>query len=285
MQRFIILGQPRSGTTHLTTLLDSHPDVICAGELFNPYIMMGMTNDAGDDAILARDAAPRRAAEAFFEQAEAEGARAAGFKFMLGHDIAVLKWISRNPDIRIIYIRRANKLAQVASLIKANQTREWVDNEVANTPLRRVMRRVRIVYQGLFVLGRKERPNLVPTIRDIDENGRLIVGPRRISQRWHDLATSDFLASQWLRSTPNKVLRLEYVASLKPEAHERICRFLGVSTDAEIASPLRKQGANRVIDRFANQKQISDYFTRRGLAHWLGEELDEGEDTQDRDEA
>lgn len=35
MDRFIILSVPRSGSTVLTRTLDSHPEIFCAGELFN----------------------------------------------------------------------------------------------------------------------------------------------------------------------------------------------------------------------------------------------------------
>lgn len=287
MKRFVILGLPRSGTTYLATLLDSHPDLCCAGELFNPYAVITHANDPSDAAVFGRDARPVRAAADFFEKTAQSGVKAGGFKFMIGHNINVLQWLAKQPDIRIIYIRRHNKLAQVASLMKAAQTQEWAKTEPTEpTPKRRARGTGPLSLRRLI----RPRPDLSekPVTRhpDLDEDGRLTVGPRRISHRWHEFATYDFLVSHWLESVPNPVMRIDYRGSLRSEVQARVCSFLGVSPRDDLGSRLIKQGSNKVIDRFRHKAQIAGYFERRGLAHWLGEELDDEPADQDtREEA
>ena len=60
--RFVILGAPRTGTNLLCTLLDSHPDVLCHHEVFNPagiFWALGDRQGALDLGSMAeRDADP-----------------------------------------------------------------------------------------------------------------------------------------------------------------------------------------------------------------------------------
>lgn len=240
MGRFVVMGLPRSGTTYLMTLLNGHRDISCTGEQFNPKAVVGVAGDRDDsaEAVIPRDADPVAHMHAVFDTAEAGGVAQGGFKFMLGHNIDVLQALSAEPDLRIFYVWRENRLAQVASLIKAAQSKRWaqtkVDDHVAKT---------------------------------VDAR------PRQISQRWHEFATLDFLASRWLETVSQPVLTLEYRTLFDPGTPARLCDFLGVDPDPGMASPLVKQGANRVIDRFEKPGPIMHYFTEVGRADWLGEEL------------
>lgn len=275
MQRFIVLGLPRSGTTYLSTLLDSHPKIRSAGEYFNPYYLIDKGPDGSDKVVFDRDAKPVRTAEAFFKTAEAESMDAAGFKFMIGHNVTVLRWIARQPDIKIIFVRRENKLAQVASMIKAVHTQQWA--KTARSEIKRVVEDRSPGFVGrLLKLKRNEiaEKRVAAPHPDLDEDGKLTVGPRRLSQRWHEMETSDFLMDHWLRSTPNKVLRLSYTDAVQQTTPERLCKFLGVDLVPGMSSPLMKQGSSLIIDRFAHAAGIREYFSRRGLDAWLGDEFE-----------
>ena len=121
--RFAIVGLPRSGTTYLMTLLNSHPEVLCHGELFNPYaVIEADRRDETAERVLARDSDPA----GFLETIWSTGGRTAvGFKFMLGHNVAVLRVLMTDPDIRLICVRRDNRAAQAASWIAAVKRRAW----------------------------------------------------------------------------------------------------------------------------------------------------------------
>lgn len=239
MGRFVVFGLPRSGTTFLSTLLNSHRAISCSGEQFNPWSVVDFGKpDDRSDVVLIRDAEPLEHMRKVFAAADARGVEQAGFKFMLGHNVKVLRALADDPELRIIYVWRENRLAQVASMLKAMKSKRWAQTRV-----------------------------------DAHVSQTVEARPRAISQRWHEMAAMDFLASQWLATIPNPVLTLEYCALFKADTPNRLCDFLGVEPDPKMKSPLVKQGSNRVIDRFDPQGPIAHYFTKIGREEWLGEEL------------
>ena len=280
MQEFVILGLPRSGTTYLTTLLNGHPDIMCYGEVFNPYAVIRHKPDARDTEVFERDARPLATVDAVFDAARDKGVMAGGFKFMLGHNIAVLQHLAERDGLRIIHLRRQNRLAQASSMIKAAQTRAWADRE-APAHLGGLRRQAWHLLRWLkghvaVALGRRKRQRSVQEAPDLDDQGRLTVGPRRISHLWHQNATLDYLAAQWLGGRGQPVLRIDYAEMFEPGFNDRICAFLGVAPSDEMRSRLRKQGENRVIDRFNPRFRdaTARYFRQAGREDWLGDELD-----------
>ena len=239
-RRFMIVGLPRSGTTYLMTLLNSHPQVYCAGELFNPYAIID--KDSRDTAQLrARNLTPRYFLKEFYAAHEAEPWAKIGFKFMLGHNIRVLTGLLEMPELRdvsLIYVHRNNKLAQVSSLIKANASQNWAQTRKSSH------------------------------IRQ-----KINADPARISHHWHEYATLDFLFSQWLPTLSQRVISLEYRDLFVENFNARICAFLGLSPNRNMKSPLVKQGSNRIVDRFEHPEVIERFFNKAGLGHWLEDEI------------
>lgn len=238
-RRFIILGLPRSGTTYLMTLLNSHRDVTCSGELFNPYSVIETGGpDYDPDLRYKRDWGPRYFMRQFFERHEAEPWQRIGFKLMLGHNIRVLSQLPDLAQTRIIYVHRENRLAQVASYLKALQTQNWAQTQ-----------------------------------RSKEMTRKIVASPEEISHQWHEYATMDFLFAAWLETLKNPQITVEYCELFRPEFNARICGFLGLDPDPDMKSPLVKQGANRVLDRFAEPDPIESYMRYLGRAHWLEDEL------------
>ncbi len=240
MKRFVILGLPRSGTTYLMTLLGAHRNVICAGEQFNPYAVIGAGKERDDShkAVLARDKDPLEHMHRFFEYAKIKRVDCGGFKFMIGHNINVLQELSRDRDLSIIYVWRENKLAQVSSLIKAAKSKNWAQ-----------------------------------TMTDAHIENKIHATPRQISHRWHEYATFDHLVSQWLTTLPNPKVTYEYRELFQPGFEQKLCDFLGISYDKKMKSPLVKQSSNTIEERFEEPAPIRYYFHQLGLGHWLEDEL------------
>lgn len=238
-KKFLILGLPRSGTTYLMTLLNAHRDILCAGEQFNPYAIIDAQSESRDFAALAaRDQGARAFSDAFFKtQADAPYKRV-GYKFMIGHNINLLAGLPEMTGLSLVYVYRRNKLAQISSLIKANQTKRWAQAE-----------------------------------KDAHVRRKIDAGPLQISQYWHEFATQDFLFGQWFDTLPQRKLTLEYCDLFEKGFEQRICDFLRIDHDPEMKSPLVKQGHNRIIDRFEKPEPIRSYFTQLGRAAWLGREL------------
>lgn len=240
MRRFLIMGLPRSGTTYLMTLLNAHPRVHCSGEQFNPHAIVGIGGDRDDsfEAVLARDRDPVGFFEGFFRRHRAPGRDLVGFKFMIGHNIRVLDHIAASPDIRLIHVRRDNRLAQVSSLIRAVETKEWARTRPDDAP--------------------------PPKIR---------ATPRQISQRWHEYETFDRLFRLWLDALPHRKTEIEYREMFAPGFEGWICHFLGLPFDPAMRSPLVKQNANTILDRFEKPEPIRRYFTAVKREDWLHDEL------------
>ncbi|SES39225.1 LPS sulfotransferase NodH [Tranquillimonas rosea] len=238
-RRFVIIGLPRSGTTYLMTLLNAHRDILCSGEQFNPHAIVGVHGkDTNPNAVWGRDKGPVWFMRRFFETHEDEGHARVGFKFMIGHNIRVLKALAEDEDLALIYVHRENKLAQVSSLIKAAGSRNWAQ--------------------------------VKPDSR-VDE--KIKAGPRQISHRWHEYETFDHLFSSWFEGLPHHKLALEYRDMFADGFEERICDFLGVRHDRKMKSPLVKQGSNTILDRFEDPAAIERYFRSLGLGRWLDDEI------------
>jgi len=238
-RRFLIVGLPRSGTTYLMTLLNAHRDILCAGEQFNPYAIINADDEIRDlSALIKRDATPRVHSKEFFLAHADSGYKCTGYKLMIGHNIRMLTGLSKMNGLSLIYVNRENKLAQISSLIKADKTKRWAQSR-----------------------------------QDAHVNKKIDAGPLNISQYWHEFATYDFLFSQWFDSLPQKKLMLEYRDMFQGGFEQRICDFLGVDHDPAMKSPLIKQGANTILERFEKPGPIRDYFTRVGKESWLGREI------------
>lgn len=238
-RRFLIIGLPRSGSTYLMTLLNAHRDILCSGEQFNPFAIVGVNEQQETlEAVFARDTAPLWFMNDFFEKGEATGAARVGFKYMIGHNIRILRQLEEMPELTLIHVWRENKLAQVSSLIKAAQSQRWA----------------------------QDRP-------DEHLEAKIDAGPRQISHRWHEYASFDFLFQNWFHTLPHHRITLEYRELFRPGFNARICDFLGLQHDRRMKSPLVKQSANDILDRFTDPALIESYFRRIGRAHWLEPEL------------
>lgn len=115
---FVILCLGRSGSSHLVSLLDSHPDVRAFGELFSDRAPEGspaFIHCGHDDA--------RGYLRALFE---GQGEQVVGFKLPMNsiraHPVAV-DLVAEDPRLRVIRLSRRNLLEQFVSRRMQSTTR------------------------------------------------------------------------------------------------------------------------------------------------------------------
>ncbi|MFN4098568.1 MAG: sulfotransferase family protein [Pararhodobacter sp.] len=241
MESFLILGQPRSGTTYLQTLLNAHPDVHCRGELFDPWqIDDDGQKTPGLEAVIARDADP----EGFLDRRLAGEGLAGplpvriGAKVLFQHHPALLaRYIPARPGLRLIHVRRENKLAQFASMQQVAKTKRWTQTGAAGA---------------------------APQID---------VAPFWAASECNRLENEDFLMAAWLAGLPNPVFCVTYRGLFAPDFEGRVLAFLGVKRVGVLSTPLKKQGQDRILDRFVQPGPIERYFGGTGRGDWLGAEL------------
>ena len=234
---FIIVGQERSGTTLMQTLLSSHPDVHCRGELLDPWQIDDDGQKTKDkDAIFARETD----IDGFLrEKLSGRDLRRSipkllGFKLLTHHNPdAVLRVIPQNPEWRILHVRRQNKLAQFSSRQQVHKSGRWTSQDEGHE---------------------------APLIE---------VAPKWAAAQCNSLRLEDELLHIYLKKIPNPVHTVHYTELHQLEIHRSILTFLGVNPDVRLQSSLKKQGQAQILSRFGNSDEIAEHFIGLGLESWL----------------
>jgi LPS sulfotransferase NodH len=125
--RFVVLAAPRTGSNWLCTLLDSHPEVLCHHEIFNPAGLHYARSLRGGGFDLGTAAERDRNPEGVLERVwrESRGHRAVGFKLNRGQDERVFRAVLADTGVRKLLLRRANRVRAYVSERIAEQTGRW----------------------------------------------------------------------------------------------------------------------------------------------------------------
>lgn len=126
--KFIILGQGRSGSNYLRTLLESHPHIKIFSELFNPKIDT-RRHGSGEVGPITLNDDPIEYLEHRIYQEYPDHIKAVGFKFFYFHaknkDWQKVWSYLRNPQVRVIHLKRRNLLDRYLSLQLAKRSDIW----------------------------------------------------------------------------------------------------------------------------------------------------------------
>jgi len=129
MKRFVILASPRTGSNLLCTLLQSHPDVLCHHELFNPegifvsLLLRNMGFTLG--TIEERNAAPLNFLQNIW--INKLGHQWLGFKMTHYQQSEVLNEVCADPSIHKIVLKRKARLKTYVSRLIAERNNRWED--------------------------------------------------------------------------------------------------------------------------------------------------------------
>ncbi len=134
------MAAPRTGSNLLCTLLNSHPEVLCHHELFNPngifYALEYRDGSMDLGSMEARDREPLAFLQRVWEHRL--GASCVGFKMTRGQSDAVLQALIGDPETLKILLYRRNRLKTFVSEQLARQTDRWEvyarDQLVTGTP-------------------------------------------------------------------------------------------------------------------------------------------------------
>ncbi len=154
LQRFVILAAPRSGSNMLCTMLNSHPDILCHHEVFNPrgifYALELRDSDFSLGDITSRDAQP----VAFLDKLWRHniGHQYVGFKMTHWQNPEALQILLDDPGIKKIVLRRNNRIKTHVSRLIAEQRDTWEDyssSEHPGLPLTQVTLNLDELYQEI----------------------------------------------------------------------------------------------------------------------------------------
>lgn len=116
-KEFVIISTARCGSNHLVSLLNSHPNVRCYGEVF------GILNYAPLRLLDWRCKAPALWVNTL--KLTAAHKQYLGYKLMYTHCPQHMAYVLRAPHIKIIWLNRQNALKRYVSFIKALQSKVW----------------------------------------------------------------------------------------------------------------------------------------------------------------
>ncbi len=123
---FVIVSEPRTGSTVLSGKLSLLDGVICQGEIFHPdKIHTGLSKDS-IPSIEERNRNPIKFLSTMAEQIYIQKGHSEliGFKFFFDHNPTITNYILENR-IPAVLLERKNKLEQYSSLKIANKTGKW----------------------------------------------------------------------------------------------------------------------------------------------------------------
>jgi LPS sulfotransferase NodH len=132
--KFILLASPRTGSTLLKTLLDSHPDILVFGELFVSFDHIDWANwkELRDPAPLLGEFQARSYESVcnHIYTPYARNGRAVGFKLFYhqaraGSQAGLWERLREDREIHVLHLVRRNKLKQLVSQEIAQATHAW----------------------------------------------------------------------------------------------------------------------------------------------------------------
>ena len=125
--RFVILAAPRTGSNLLCTLLNSHPEVLCHHEIFNPngifYALEYRDGSLDLGGMEARDREPFAFLQRVWEHPQ--GAPCVGFKMTRGQNAVIMQNLIEDSGVMKILLYRRNRLKTFISEQLARQTDRW----------------------------------------------------------------------------------------------------------------------------------------------------------------
>lgn len=125
--RFVVLAVPRTGSNLLCTLLNSHPEILCHHELFNPRGVFTAwslrDHDFGLGSIEDRDRKPLEFLENVWSTGT--GYRFVGFKWTRRQNETVLDALASDRRVKKIVLRRRNRIKTFVSDKIAQATDQW----------------------------------------------------------------------------------------------------------------------------------------------------------------
>jgi LPS sulfotransferase NodH len=248
LRKFVVVGVQRSGTTLVTTSLDSHPAIHCAGELFKMHRPRGdvQVNDSGYRAHLdssfklkltdciSRRRIVHRFLDRFYEQGRYE---AIGFKLMSNQ--------TRRGKFHMVVPYLIDNQASVIHVIRENSFKTYLSRLVAQH------RRVFHATQHVGELPRLNVPtgDLIRKLSSIETQGE------RLQETFDGRVP--YLASSYEG----------YVADPRT-AGQKLLSFLAVSR-ADLKSPLVKVSSDDLSKIVANLDEVKRVLRSTRYEKWV----------------
>lgn len=240
--RFVILATPRCGSNWLCSLLDSHPEILCHHELFNPdgiHLSRSLRNKPDVMRQLQKHPAPLNLLTQAWNQAKSF--KAVGFKLNLGQSALIFDQVLNDKHVRKIIISRRNRIRSYVSEMNAEKTGVW-ESFPESAPM----------------------PDPGPLRVNVHDLLRVTQRNQDYYRKLRDL----------LDETAQAALELEYEGLGKKQQHRRCLNYLEVSPSPSLVAATSRMNQGSLRSLISNFEQL-----KRELAGTdLQRDLQEGTD-------
>lgn len=242
--RFVIISQPRTGSTHLVTRLNGHPDILCNGEIFNAQaIYLRWPQSAISRSVLSDLQKKRKSdPQAFLEEVFATtfGRSHIGFKIFETHNPTILQQVIETHNVRKVVLFRSNVLASYSSMRIARASQTWK--------------------------VKRDRPRETPEAQLVEFDSAEFV-------RFHNKYVNFYARIiERLNETFQPFFLIRYDELNDDRIFESLVQFVGAGRTETLArSSESKQNASDILCRFSNPRLVEEFLKSRNLLHWSNE--------------
>jgi len=242
--RFIILNAARTGSTMLRHLLNSHPEICCHGEVMAGGIrsFVGLQDRPNLPLVSKLESMLKADPVGFMRDFVLfpGGMKAVGFKIkyeelVLPEFAAIRSALEQNAELRVIHLRRENRLKRVISKITATRI-----NKVFN------------------VLDPSEKP--VQTLFALD--------PKECEEDFTQTADREEEFTKAFASHPMCEVGYEELVHPDAGARQRVQEFLGVAP-VTLETATVKINSDRVEDMVENLEVLRAHFANTPWAKFF----------------
>jgi hypothetical protein len=241
--RFVVIGSPRTGSSHLTERLRSHPGILCHGEVFHPknlwvyWPKRDLTDEVRNELLALRQSDPGALVERIFSQSY--GRSAVGFKIFTGHCDEILDRLIADPSVRKIVLLRKNVLANFSSYLAAGRTATW----------------------GTKSPAEEGGP------------GKIVFKEKQFVKFYHNYTNFYKTVIGGLNANGQAFQLVHYEDINDSLLFSGIVTFVGANPTVPLRErrELVKQNSSDILSRFANPGSVRAFLREHGLLDWLHE--------------
>jgi LPS sulfotransferase NodH len=247
--KFVIITNQRSGSNMLVSMLNSHPEIMCYGELFR-VTPDWMKREGYQGALSVLDEVdpkfkddnyrfshPEKFVKAVFNLDR--GPKLCGFKLHLHQHPEYIARLIKEQEWRIVVLQRDNKLAQYSS------------HKIAKATGQGIAKRGELI--------KRAKVEFIP-----NEFARFL---SKENKKWDDVYEK-------LNKSVRQYVSVSYT-DLVTKAHlKQMLAYLDVPTSFNLESQTNKRNSSNILSRFTNPDIVKKEMLALSRNAWLQEKFD-----------
>ena len=244
MNRFVLIGAPRTGSTLLVQLLNSSPQVKCHYELFNKNELRvdGVNRDS---EMAERDADPAGFVDKIIGETSEE---VFGFKIFDGHNEELLQDLIRDDSWTKIVLNRRNFLSIFSSRLISEKKSVWAQT----------------MEDGKS--GSVAETSATPTWNETVE-----FNEKRFWRLYEQHTGFYHRVLDALNSANQPFAYLEYGDLMNEALVRRLFPLLGVPQPEKLTTKLLRNNTPHILSRFENKEEVRNFLKNINRMDWIME--------------